>query len=152
MLGFRLCKARWAETAFSGEGALRYAGRWHFAGSPVVYTATSRALAALEVLVHLEIRHAPPSFVLIPALVPDELITPLENPPPGWNALPAGDIARRLGTAWLKSSSSVALRVPSMVVNGEHNLLLNPLHPDFRRIEIGDPELFAFDPRLMSSP
>ena len=151
MRAFRLCKARWAATAFSGEGAVRYAGRWHFAGAPVVYSATSRALAALEILVHLEIRHAPPDFVLIPAEVPDELITVLEDPPPGWDALPSGDASRRAGGDWLRSRGSVAFRVPSLVVRGEHNVLLNPLHPDFGRIEVGEPEAFAFDPRLLSS-
>ena len=151
MRAFRLCKARWAATAFSGEGAVRYAGRWHFAGAPVVYTATSRALAALEILVHLEIRHAPPGFVLIPAEVPDELITVLEDPPPGWDALPAGDASRRAGAAWLRSRNAAALQVSSLVMQGEHNVLLNPLHPDFGRIEVGEPEPFAFDPRLLVS-
>lgn len=145
---FRLCLKRWAATAFSGEGAVRYGGRWHLAGTPVVYAATSRALAALEVLVHLEIRHAPPGFVLIPADVPDELIADLGEPPPGWDALPPGDVSRRAGKAWLESRRSVALRVPSIVVRGEHNVLLNPLHPELERVEIGRPEPFAFDPRL----
>lgn len=148
---FRLCLARWAVAAFSGEGAVRYAGRWHFAGTPAVYTATSRALAALEILVHLEIRHAPPGFVLIPAEVPGGMITKLNAPPPGWDALPAGEAARRAGDAWLRSGDSVALQVPSMVVRGEHNVLLNPLHPDFWRVEKGEPEPFAFDPRLLAA-
>lgn len=146
---FRLCQARWAANAWSGEGAVRYAGRWHFAGAPVAYTATSRSLAALEILVHLEIRHAPPGFVLISAEVPGELIAVLD-PPAGWDALPPGDAPRRAGATWLRSRSSAALRVPSLVVRGEHNVLLNPLHPDFGRIEIGEPEPFAFDPRLLS--
>jgi RES domain-containing protein len=146
---YRLCKARWAATAWSGEGALRYAGRWHFAGTPVVYTAAGRALAALELLVHLEIRHAPPSFVLIPAEVPDPLIETLEDPPPGWDALPPGDVSRRLGTGWARSGASVGLRVPSVVLRGEHNVLLNPSHPDFARVAVGEPEPFAFDPRLL---
>ncbi|MCP3961005.1 MAG: RES family NAD+ phosphorylase [bacterium] len=145
---FRLCLGRWAATAFSGEGAVRYSGRWHFAGTPVVYTATTRSLAALETLVHLEIRHAPPGFVLIPAEVPGELIADLEDPPPGWAALPPGDVSRRAGNAWLESRRSVALRVPSIVVKGEHNVLLNPLHPELGRVEIGEPEAFGFDPRL----
>ena len=148
MLVFRLCKERWAASAFSGEGAVRYGGRWHFVGTPVVYTAATRSLAALEMLVHLEIRHAPPGFVLIPAAVPDELIADLEDPPTGWDALPPRDAPRRAGDAWLKSRRSVALRVPSMVVRGEHNVLLNPQHPDFERVEVAKPEPFAFDPRL----
>ncbi len=147
---FRLCKARWAATAWSGEGALRYAGRWHFAGTPMVYTAASRALAALEVLVHLEIRHAPPGFVLIPAQVPDELVRKLEDPPPAWDTLPPGDAPRRVGTTWAQSRSSVGLEVPSVVLRGEHNVLLNPTHPDFGLVEVGEPEPFVFDPRLLA--
>ncbi len=146
---FRLCKARWAASAFSGEGAARYPGRWHFAGTPVVYTAASRALAALEILVHLEIRQAPPSFVMIPVQVPDDLVTVLEAPPPGWNVLPAGDVSRQIGTAWVRSRRSVGLRVPSVVLSGEHNVLLNPAHPDYGRVDVGEPEPFAFDPRLL---
>ncbi|MCP4659684.1 MAG: RES family NAD+ phosphorylase [bacterium] len=149
---FRLCKARWAVTAFSGEGGLRYDGRWHFAGTPVVYTAPSRALAALEVLVHLEIRHAPPNFALIPAEVPEELIISLEDPPADWDTMPPSDSLRWVGTAWVRSRVSVGLKVPSVVVRGEHNVLLNPLHPDFGRVEVGEPEPFAFDPRLLSRP
>ncbi len=149
---YRLCQARWAQAAFSGEGSVRYAGRWHFAGTPVVYTANGRALAALEILVHMEIRHAPPGFVLIPAEVPGGLVTNLEDPPPGWDALPPGDPSRQAGTDWLRSHRSLALRVPSMVVRGEHNVLLNPLHPDIGHLEVGDAEPFAFDPRLLTQP
>lgn len=146
---FRLCKTRWAASAFSGEGALRYSGRWHYAGTPVVYTAASRGLAALEALVYLEMRQAPPSFVMIPAEVPDDLVAVLEAPPPGWNVLPAGDVSRRLGSEWVRSRTSVGLRVPSVVLPGEHNVLLNPAHPDYSRVDVGEPEPFAFDPRLL---
>ena len=146
---FRLCKACWASSAFSGEGALRYAGRWHFPGHAVVYTSSSRALAALEVLVHLEIRHAPPTFVLIPAHIPEDLISQPEDLPEGWDSVPAGDASRTVGTGWLQSARSTVLRVPSIVVPGEHNFLFNPSHPDFGQIQIGKPEPFAFDPRLI---
>lgn len=144
---FRLSKARWAASAWSGEGALRYPGRWNFAGTPMVYTATSRALAVMEMLVHLEIRHAP-HFMLCCARLPDELIEILEEPHPGWNALPASDVSRRIGNDWARSRASVGLQVPSVVVPGEHNVLLNPLHPDFARLEPEEPEPFVFDPRL----
>lgn len=145
---FRLCKARWAATAFSGEGGLRHAGRWHEAGTSIVYTATSRSLAALEILVHLEIRHAPADFVIIPADVPDELVTTLENPPQGWDVLPAGEASRRVGTSWVRGQASIGLRVPSVVVRGEHNVLVNPRHQEFGRVAIAEPEPFFFDPRL----
>ncbi len=148
---YTLCMERWASTAFGGEGAIRYAGRWHFAGTPMVYTASTRALAALETLVHLEIRHASPNFVMIPADVPDELVQPLEDLPPDWDALPGGDVTRRIGSAWIQSRASLALQAPSAVVRGEHNVLLNPLHADCRHWVLGEPEPFAFDPRLLSA-
>lgn len=146
---YRLCKARWAPTAFSGEGSMRYPGRWHFAGIPMVYMASSKALAALEVLVHMEIRHAPADFVLIPAELPAKLAKPLKTPPKGWDRLPPTEVSQQFGTDWLESGASVALRVPSVVIPGEINVLLNPLHPDFPQIKISDPEPFSFDPRLL---
>lgn len=98
---------------------------------------------------HLEIRQAPPSFVILMAEVPDDLVTTLEKPPQGWSALPPGDASRRIGREWVRSGSSLGLRVPSVVLRGEHNVLLNPMHPDFGHVEIGEPEPFAFDPRLL---
>lgn len=146
---YRLCKARWALTAFSGEGSLRFDGRWHFAGVPMVYTASSQALAALEILVHMEIRHAPADFVLIPAELPAKLAKPLKEPRDGWDHLPPNQVSQQIGTDWFKSGKSVGLRVPSVVIPGEMNVLLNPLHSDFKNIEIHEPQPFSFDPRLL---
>jgi len=150
MRAYRLCKSRWASTAFSGEGALRYAGRWHFAGTPIVYTATSRSLAALEILVHMEIRHAAPDFTIIPVEIPEDLIQNLDELPAGWDDLPAGEASRRVGTEWARARTSVALEVPSAVVRRERNVLVNPFHPDFEKVEICPTEPFVFDPRLIS--
>jgi RES domain-containing protein len=152
---WRLCKAEHAATAFSGEGAILYAGRWHHAGTPVIYTAESRSLAVLEQLVHLSRNRLPPHFVCFGVDVPDELepaVVPLAELPAGWRRHPAPGELRDLGTRWAASGASVCLAVPSAVVPAERNFLLNPRHPDFARLAIGAAEPFDLDERLAPAP
>jgi RES domain-containing protein len=68
--------------------------------------------------------------------------------PENWRATPYGQETQAFGSEWAKAGRSVALRVPSAVVLGEFNYLLNPNHPDFRKIEIGAVALFDFDSRI----
>lgn len=147
---WRICKSIHATTAFSGDGARRYGGRWHHAGVPMVYTATSRALAALELLVHMEVRLAPSDFVLLPADLPEGSVAalPPSDLPDDWRTVPAPAATRALGTRWAQQRSSLALRVPSVVIPEEDNVLVNPEHPDAREMVIGPPLPFLFDPRL----
>jgi RES domain-containing protein len=149
---WRICKVEHAASAFSGEGALRYDGRWHRKGTPVVYASESRSLAALEQLVHLSRQRLPPHFVCFAVDVPENLpisVVRIGDLPRGWHGHPAPVELREIGTRWAESGRSVCLRVPSAVVRGEHNFLLNPRHPDFRKLRIRRPEPFDFDPRLV---
>lgn len=149
---WRLCKAEHAATAFTGEGALLYPGRWHHAGTPVVYCSESRALAALEQLVHLHRNRLPPHLVCFPVEIPDDLpITGVrvQELPADWRAYPGPPELRDIGAHWAEAGETVVLQVPSAVVPGEHNLLLNPRHPEFRRLVIGGPEPFELDERLV---
>ena len=68
---WRITTARFAATAFSGEGARRYGGRWNPPGCEVVYTAQSPALALLELMVQDDPLRA--RYVLIPVTVPPDL-------------------------------------------------------------------------------
>jgi RES domain-containing protein len=148
---WRLCKAEHAATAFTGEGALLYAGRWHHAGTRVVYAAESRSLAVLEQLVHLSRNRLPPRFVCFAVDVPEDLDVPSVSPeelPPDWRRQPGPPALRDLGTKWAESRTSACLAVPSAVVPGERNVLLNPEHPDFARLAIGEAEPFELDERL----
>lgn len=152
MRTWRLCQARFADSAFDGSGAQRYGGRWHWPGTPVVYTASSLSLAALEALVHFDQDLTPAHFVAFDVGIPSRLrlrrITPAQLPP-DWRAAPPADATRDIGTHWIRSCGTVGLIVPSALVPHEHNVLLNPRHPDFAHIRIGTPEPFAFDPRLL---
>ena len=147
---WRICAARWAATAFDGEGARRFGGRWSSKGVPVVYCSESRALAMLEVLAHVDAPEllARTEWVLVSACVPGDLIERPARFPLNWRDFPAPAETRRFGDDWAAGGSSTALRVPSAVVPGEFNYLLNPAHPDFARISRGRPEPFAFDSRL----
>lgn len=154
VISWRVVKRRYAASAFTGEGARRVAGRWHSPGAPVVYTSASRALAMLEVLVNLtgaERRHLP-VCVLVPATFSERLIEDVRprDLAEGWDAPAGSPAARALGDSWLASQRTAVLRVPSAIVPGELNLLLNPLHPAFSRIHIGDLVPFAWDSRLSS--
>ena len=51
--------------------------------------------------------------------------------------------------AEVRASRSVVLRVPSMVLPEEANYVLNPPHPDFGRIDIGEARPWHVDPRLL---
>jgi RES domain-containing protein len=149
---WRICKVEHAATAFTGEGALLYPGRWHHAGTPVVYCSESRALAALEQLVHLHRNRLPPNLVCFGVDIPDALAVSkvrTEDLPTEWRRQPAPPELRDIGTRWVESCETVALRVPSAVVPGEHNFLLTPRHPDFARLAISEPQPFAFDERLI---
>ncbi len=151
---WRICKAEHAATAFTGEGAMAYAGGWHHAGTAVVYCSESRALAALEQLVHLHRNRLPPHLVCFGVEIPEDVAiheVRVEDLPAEWRRLPGPPELRDIGTRWAESGETVVLRVPSAVVPEEHNFLLSPRHPDFSRLAIGDPEPFEFDKRLAGS-
>jgi RES domain-containing protein len=91
-------------------------------------------------------------YLLIEARVPEELIEILrrEDLPQDWNALPESNPTREMGTKWATEKRSAVLGVPSVVVPTELNFLLNPEHPDFSKIEIGNPKPAGWDPRLLA--
>jgi RES domain-containing protein len=116
----------------------------------MVYTAQSQSLAALEVLVHLDSSELLAKYVLFEVGIDESLITLVElsHLPRNWRADPPPAKVRMTGDRWVAAGTSAVLRVPSTLVPGESNFLLNPQHPDFPRLEIGEPLPFRFDPRL----
>jgi len=147
---WRIVKAKHAATAFDGEGARRSGGRWNSLGVRMVYVSVTKSLAALETLVHLTLP-VTTTFVAIPIEFEDALmeVFPAKNLPAGWNAEPPSPISQQIGDVWVKTTRSAILALPS-VLTGETNYLLNPAHPDFKKISIGKPEPFTFDSRLLT--
>jgi RES domain-containing protein len=149
MWAFRLCRA--SRPSYDGEGARLFGGRWNSRGTKVLYMSESRALAVLEVLVHLT-GTLPDKYVIGSAEIPDELAvgvseTELEE---NWQTPLSEEqaLTRRIGDEWSRSGRSAVLRVPSVIVF-EKNLVLNPQHPDFSRVRFLEPQPFRFDARLL---
>ena len=151
MTAWRIVKDNHIDRAFDGEGARIAGGRWNKIGIPTVYTAGSLALAALETIVHLPaIDLLKKNFVHIPVRFDSKLVLS-QNPaalPDDWDHLPPPDSTQTIGTEWILNKKSVILKVPSTVIREEFNYLINPRHPDFRKLSIGRPEKFVFDPRI----
>lgn len=134
--------AREAHSALDGEGARMFGGRWNSPGRPVVYCAGSAALAVLEVRVHLDL-----PLDLLPE---DYRLVVIETGDVGYeDAQPqATETARVFGDKWLASGRSAILRVPSVIVPEEWNVLINPLHPHAQHIQVESQRPFVFDSRL----
>lgn len=148
---YRLARAN-RRYDLSGYGAFLVGGRWNLPGLPLLYTAETRSLATLEVLVHLPAADLPPDMYLLTLNVPETVsqaaLTPADLPP-DWQRISQPLPTAALGHAWLQAGRTLALRVPSVIVPQEHNLLLNPAHPEFAQVQLAaEPEPFFFDERL----
>jgi RES domain-containing protein len=147
---WRICKKRYSDAALTGEGARLYSGRWNPAGVRMVYTSSSLALAALEFFVHLDPSVAPDDLVSVSATIPSTLKTEriaLKELPADWRAAENTEL-QSIGSTWALNKRSVALEVPSVVIEGDWNVLLNPAHPEFSKIQIAKPKPFHFDKRM----
>ena len=149
-LFYRIVQEQWAATALDGEGARLYGGRWNSAGVAAVYLAESRALAALEILVHAPREALLLKWIVIELEVPEALIdkVPLSKLPVEWRLQPSSRQAQIFGTRWLHDYQNLSLLLPSVVIPEEKSLLLNPLNPAMRDLKLGKPRPFSFDPRL----
>lgn len=147
---WRICRQGYAADAASGEGARLYGGRWNSRGVRVVYASTSLALAAMETFVNLEPNLRPADLLSIEGEIPDVLEIGRLDPntlPKHWHET-RGESLRQFGDDWIRAGWSVALLVPSAAIRGEWNVLLNPAHPEFSKIQFRGPTPFEFDVRM----
>jgi len=150
---WRILQARHLPCAFTGQGARDYPGRWNKRGTPVVYTAGSLSLAAMEMLAHLGSADVLNLYMSIPIRFDDSLCRQLAiaDLPADWAADPAPASTRAVGEKWANDALSAILAVPSAIIQIETVFILNPVHPDFSKIAIGDASEFRFDPRLLKA-
>lgn len=147
---FRAFERKHVATAFTGEGARLFGGRWNSPGVGVVYASSSLALALLEIMANAR-RRIPPGFVFCTIDIPDDArVKTLDAStlPPLWYEAPAPPELQEIGDAWVRAGTSVALLVPSAIARIEENVLLNPEHEDFARLIIGAPQGIPVDERL----
>ena len=151
---YRICQQRVARGAFSGDGAAKYGGRWNSRGRRVVYLSDSISLAALEILVHTTEREdlARVPYVFFEVKLEPRWIADPPRLPAKWNDAMDLSVAQKIGDQWLDTAKSCLLRVPSAIIPQQHNLLANPVHPDFTKLKIGKMQHFDFDARLAPAP
>jgi RES domain-containing protein len=150
--GWRIVPADKAATAFDGEGARLYGGRWNPAGVPMVYGSEHQSLAALEVRVHIDKTGMQKLYKCFAFHFAEDLMEFFRAAalPKDWMQEPPPPSLQNHGGGWAKSATSVILAVPSVIIPGENNYLINPRHPDFPRVRIDPPTDFAFDRRLFA--
>ena len=150
MIVYRLCRESYAND-LSGRGAEINGGRWNGKGTPALYTSASRALCAIEIVVHVPAGIIPKDYFMVSISIPDnEAIDTinLKNLPANWNNNPISGSTQRIGNAFLAEQKALALKVPSAIIKDEWNYIINPMHPNFKKVKIINIEPFTFDTRL----
>lgn len=149
MIVYRITKSPYQKD-LSGMGAKLYGGRWNSKGIPLIYCSESRVLAYAEVAIHLPLHLIPKDYYLISLRIPANARIQTLKPhqlPANWRSFPHSKTTQQLGDRFVKFGRYLVLRVPSAVVPGDYNLLINPLHPMAQKIVITRTELFEFDER-----
>ncbi len=147
IVSYRLVKQRHVKSAFNGEGARLYGGRWNSPGTPIVYTSESLALCCLEIFVHLPSYDFLQDYVYIQVNFDSTLVIEAQLVD-GWNKRPISKVSQSIGDQWVNDNISPVLSVPSIIIPEGVNYLLNANHPDFAQINIGPPVRMDFDQRL----
>lgn len=150
MIVYRLSKSLFSNN-LTGKGAEKTGGRWNSKGTALLYTGESRALCTAEAAVHIPLGSIPEDYVMISIEIPDGLPVEeilKENLEMGWNSFPHSHTTQKLGDEFVSRNQALVLKVPSAVVQGDYNYLLNPAHSDFNRVKVVEIVPFSFDQRL----
>lgn len=154
---YRIVHIDHLSSAFSGQGAFEYPGRFNPKSTYVVYCTESLSLAMLEIFVHMPYSKYKDKindlYRFIPCTFDDAYVKILEikDLPSDWNSYPAPFSTRELGKKWIESEESLILKVPSVISPVECNFLINPKHPDFSNLIIDAAQEIKFDERLILS-
>lgn len=153
MIVYRIERAKYLRTTLSGIGSSMTKGyRSNSLNTKLVYTAESRALATLEVSVHLDLSEdLPIDRHYVEIEIPDDILmqeVEIDDLPKGWDSKPPSLITQIIGDDFVEQSASAVLRVPSSIVPQESNYLINPNHPDSKRIIVKKTSPMIFDPRF----
>ncbi len=150
MIVYRLCKSAW-KNDLSGRGAELSGGRWNSKGIPVIYTSSSRALCMVEIAVHTPMGLLPTNYFMLEINIPDtcsiEIISE-KDLPRSWESFEFMHITQLMGDHFIKENLALVLKVPSAVVRGDYNYLINPGHKVIHSIKILNISEFGFDRRL----
>jgi len=149
MIVYRLARQQYARD-LSGKGAERYSGRWNSQGTPMLYTSESRALCTVEIAVRTLLGSQPEDYNIVEIELPEndiQILDPLILPP-NWKMNPPGKETQKIGDEFILRGAHLIFKVPSAVVEGDFNYLINPSHPKASEIIITAMKPYNFDSRL----
>lgn len=147
MTVYHLGQTRYAHL-LTGEGAKLFGGRWNKIGQPCIYTSETRSLCVLEYAANVTIEDVANELSFTAYDIPDDSWTSFtaKQLPQDWMEMQASNISREWGTQHLQNH--LALRLPSVIIPLEYNIILNPLHADFKKVKIKIIEPYSFDKRI----
>ena len=151
---YRIAQEEFASD-LSGNGARLFGGRWNSEGLYALYAASSRSLALLETLAHTPAKMLQQKvYMLVTIAVPDKMaireIT-ISKLAPGWDVPDIRQYTQKMGDQFLLAKNELLLAVPSVLVPEEDNYVLNPLHPDFKKVKLIHQRRIGFDKRMESN-
>jgi RES domain-containing protein len=150
---YRVLRRSYARNPFDGEGAYRYGGRWSSPGIRLSYASEHQSLAMLEYFVHLDKDDPPGDLVLAVAEIPDDLQrkrVAVAELPLNWRDAAAPPELAGFGDRFAQKAEHCLLLVPSALAPAENNCLINPAHPDYKRISAFELEPLSYDPRMFT--
>ncbi len=149
MLVYRVGKTKYA-VDLNGTGARLFGGRWNNKLKGCVYTSENRALAVLEYTVNVSIDDIPRALSITTIEIPIESLVILKEAdlPGNWKQSPAPSSTKNLGSKLLQTGDELIIRVPSTIIPEEYNYLINPMHPNNKKIKIIDIKDFVYDVRI----
>ena len=149
MLLYRIASPKYIED-LSGAGSKQYGGRWNDKGVAMVYFAQSRAMAVMEVLVHIRPEEIDRDFVLAVFEILDENVLTIDitELPKAWKEKSEVETLKEIGNKFIKDSKFLLMKVPSVIIEEDYNLIFNPNHPQAHKIRLVEKRIFKFDIRF----
>jgi len=147
---YRACSYKYLHD-LSGSGARINGGRWNSVGKAALYTSESKSLAILEVLANTPLAILRAGFSILTLELTSNFSTDeyaLKDLPSGWNTYPVPISITRIGDRWLTAGKTLLLKVPSVIVPSEYNVIINPAHPGFNKIKVTTTEELMIDKRI----
>lgn len=150
MILHRICSMQYRED-LSGTGAKMFGGRWNSKGIAALYLTEYISLSVLEMLVHTQFKDFFIELSLLNISIPDTVEIKeikLQKMKADW--IEDYSYTKFIGNEFIKSGDGLILKVPSAIVNEEHNFIINPAHSDFKKIKIFSIKNFKTDKRLFT--
>lgn len=146
---YRIGPAKYARD-LSGEGSRLFGGRWNNKGIACIYTSENRALAILEYSVNVNLDDIPRTLTLITFDISRASVKIIKEAelPGNWRNSPAPSEAKNFGSALLQDPHFSVYKIPSTIVPGEYNYLLNPFHAESKLFTIIDTMDYPYDIRI----